>query len=74
MYNSDGTDYYSIDDDYRFGYSALGLNEVETKVIERVAGSRRGVNIQFDIEDKAKEDNKIKVYWSDGFRLLKYID
>lgn len=72
MYNSDGTDYYSLEDDYRFGYSALSLDEIEAKVIERVAGSRRGVNIHFDREGNSEED--IKIYWSDSFRLLKYID
>ena len=73
MYNSKGTELYSMEEDYYLSCDPVSQNDCTNNLISRVAGMKRGVEVLFYLGGEIAP-NDAKILWSNNFRLIKYID
>jgi hypothetical protein len=73
MYEIDGKDFYDSENDYRYDDVGISMEDCKSKLLERVAGTKRDVSISF-VNDSGDKCDDVEMCWSNNFWLIRYIN
>jgi hypothetical protein len=72
IYNEDGTEPYDAVDDYRSYAEPEGLEPMSASLMSAMAGTRRGVEIEYVMRDGTQVDSSVDVLIPMRYSLLRY--
>lgn len=71
MYELDGKDFYDSENDYRYTDVGISVEDCKSKLLERVAGTKRDVFFSF-VNDSDGNGDDVEICWSNNFWLIRY--